>query len=50
LVTVESVVDPDVIALSLVGLFYVALKVLELYDRSLASARRSDGAGERSRR
>ena len=50
MVTVEAVVDPDVLALCLVGLLYLALELLKLYDRTLASARRSDGVGERSRR
>jgi hypothetical protein len=49
LVTVEAVVDPDVLALCLVGLFSLGLKPLEVYDRTVASARQSDGAGERSR-
>jgi hypothetical protein len=49
LVTVEAVVDPDVLALCLVGLFSLGLKLLELYDRVLAPARRCDGTGERSR-
>lgn len=47
MVTLESVVDPDVLALCLVGLLYFALKLLVLYDTVLASARRSDGTGER---
>ena len=40
-------VDPDVAVLFFVGLFYLGLKLLELYDRILAPTLGSDPVGDR---
>ena len=39
--------DPNVAVLFFVGLFYLGLKLLELYDRVLAPALGSDSVGDR---
>jgi hypothetical protein len=46
-VVTASFVDPDVAVLFFVGLFYLGLKLLELYDRVLAPALGSDPVGDR---
>ena len=40
-------VDPNVAVLFFVSLFYLGLKLLELYDRVLAPALGSDPVGDR---
>jgi hypothetical protein len=46
-VVTAAFVDPDVAVLFFVGLFYLGLKLLELYDRVLAPALGSDPVGDR---
>ena len=41
----EALADPNVAVLLFIGLFYLGLKLLELYDRVLAPALGSDTGG-----